>query len=74
MRSMRDVIEIRVPNKKSFKFGSVQHVDLYSGVVFVFFQKRVQVRVKMGLGLGRVLGFGFGIGNIIGGAVEHTFI
>ena len=53
-------------SKITYKYN---YVDLYSGVVFVFFQKRVRVRVKIGFGLGWVLGLGFGIGNLIGGAV-----
>jgi len=38
------------------------------------FKKRFGLGLKLGLGLGLVLGFGFGIGNIMGGAVEHTFL
>jgi len=35
------------------------YVDLYSGVVFVFFQKRFGLGLKIGLGLGLGLGLGF---------------
>jgi len=46
-------------SKITYKYN---YVDLYSGVVFVFFQKK-------GFGLGLKIGLGFGIGNCIGGAV-----
>ena len=75
MRSMRDVIEIRV---QQVRLGSTYNSMLtYIPVSFLFSFKKgfgLGLKIGLGLGLGLVLGFGFGIGNIIGGAVEHTFL
>ena len=65
---------INPPTSLSKISYTYNHVDLYSGVVFIFFQKRVRVRVKnrvrvrvwFRLGLGLWLGFG----NLIGGAAS----